>query len=302
MPINAGYEYANAEKLYAKAVTPDERIAALEEMIRAAPKHKSSENFVANLKQRLNKLVEKKEKAKKTGKTTQKVIRKEGFQCVIIGLPNSGKSSLLSKLTNTSPLITSYPYATKEPLVGTLGHKGFKSQVIDLPSIGSEYYDNGIVHTADCVLIVVENLEELEKVNPFLQRAVGKRIIVINKVDLLSGEERRKLEAKIKSKKLNAMQVSAITEENISLLKDKIISSMNLIRIFLKEPGKEVSKIPMILKFGSNVTEAAEHILKGFSKKVKEVRITGPSSKFPNQRVGLAHILKDYDVVEFHTN
>ena len=34
---------------------------------------------------------------------------------------------------------------------------------------------------------------------------------------------------------------------------------------------------------------------------VKEIRITGPSSKFPNQRVGLSHILKDKDIIEFHT-
>ena len=33
--------------------------------------------------------------------------------------------------------------------------------------------------------------------------------------------------------------------------------------------------------------------------KIKEVRVTGPSSKFPNQAVSLSHILKDKDIVEF---
>lgn len=302
MPINAGYEYANAEKLYAQATTMEERITALEEMIKAAPKHKSSENFVANLKQRLNKLLDKKEKAKKTGKTTQKTIRKEGFQCVIIGLPNVGKSSLLGKITNAIPKITNYPFSTKEPFVGTLDHKGFKSQVIDMPSIGSEYFDTGMVHTADCVILVIRNLEDLEKIEPFLHKMIGKKIIAINKIDLLTSEERRKLEAKVRSKKIDAVQISALTDENILILKDKIISLMNYIRVYLKEPGKEVSKIPMVLRSGSSVFDSAEHILKGFAKKVKEVRITGPSSKFPNQRVGLSHKLKDHDIVEFHTN
>ena len=35
--------------------------------------------------------------------------------------------------------------------------------------------------------------------------------------------------------------------------------------------------------------------------KIKETRITGPSSKFPNQTIGLKHVLKDKDIVEFHT-
>jgi hypothetical protein len=301
MPVNAGYEYANAEKLYALAQTTEEKIDALKEMIKAAPKHKSSENFVANLKQRLNKLIEKKEKARKTGKTTQKVIRKEGFQCVIIGLPNSGKSSVISKITNASPLISNYPFSTKEPVIGTFEHKGFKAQVIDMPSIGSEYFDTGIIHTADCIIIVIELLEELDKINPLLERTIGKKIIVINKSDKLSSEEKRKLEARIKSKKIDALLISAINNQNIDLLKDKIISSMNLIRVYLKEPGKNHSNIPMILKTNSTVYDCAEHILNGFSKKVKETRISGPSSKFPNQRVGLYHVLKDLDIVEFHT-
>ena len=59
MPINAGYEYANAEKKYFRAVTADEKIAALEELIRATPKHKSSEHHVAELKNRLRRFIEK---------------------------------------------------------------------------------------------------------------------------------------------------------------------------------------------------------------------------------------------------
>jgi len=45
----------------------------------------------------------------------------------------------------------------------------------------------------------------------------------------------------------------------------------------------------------------AEKILKGFSEKVKETKIWGPSSKFPGQIVGLNHKLRDLDVVEFKT-
>jgi hypothetical protein len=301
MPVNAGYEYANAEKLYFRAETLDEKIAALEELIRAAPKHKSSEKLVSELKNRLRRFIEKKEKNKKVGKTTQKSIRKEGFQCVIIGLTNSGKSSLLAKLTNAKPKISPYAFTTSQPEVGTLDFKGYKAQIIDLPAIGSENFDIGMVNTADCLLIVLENLSDLDKITEHIKKSRGKSIIALNKADLLSAEEIRKLYDKIRSKKLNATITSCINDLGIEEIKEQIIKNMPLIRVYTKEPGKPSTGIPMILKTDSTVKQAAESIYKGFSLKVKETRVSGPSSKFANQKVGLSHVLKDLDTIEFHT-
>jgi len=296
MTINAGPEYFSAEKKYFAAQTPKEQIFWLEEMIRTAPKHKGSETFVANLKQRLKKFQEKQEKAKKSGKSSRITIRKEGFQCVLIGLPSSGKSSLLSILTNAKPRISSYGFT-----VGAMEYQGAKTQIVDLPSIGSDSFDVGIVNTADLIITVIENLSDIEKISPLLSRTYGKKIIVLTKSDILSTEQKRKLEQTIKSKKLNAFLISNINEEGIENLKKAIFDNMQVIRIYTKEPGKAHSKIPMVLKVGATVKDAAESILKGFSKRIKETRITGPSSKFSNQKVGVSHILKDKDIIEFHT-
>ncbi len=301
MPINASYEFFNAEKAYLEAKTIDEKIARLEDLIKAAPKHKSSENLLKELRTRLKKLEEKKEKSKKTGKTTKKSIRKEGFQCVLLGLPNSGKSSLLAKLTNAQPKISSYPFTTIVPELGSMDYNGVRAQIVDLPSIGSENLDQGLINTADCVIIVVESLNDLQKIYSFMVKSTGSKIIVINKIDKLSHEEIRKLEATIKSKKLNALMISALENKNIDALKEKIFTQMHVIRIYTKEPGKSPSHLPLVLKENSSVKTAAESILKGLSSKIKETRITGPSSKFPNQKVGLSHILKDRDIIEFHT-
>ncbi|MEK6825173.1 MAG: GTPase [Nanoarchaeota archaeon] len=301
MPINAGYEYVNAEKKYYQAQTLEEKIPALEEMIKTAPKHKGSENLLAELRTRLKKFLEKKEKNKKVGKTTQKAIRKEGYQIVLLGFPNVGKSSLLSSLTNARPKISSLPFTTMVPELGTLYHQGIKAQVVDLPAIGAETFDIGIVNTADCILIVITSLEEIEKISSLLSRAYGKRLIVLNKTDLLSEEELRKLREKVKSKKLKALIVSTLTKQGIEELKTKVLQEMNVIRIYTKEPGKLPSTIPLVLEKDATVKEAAEKIVKGFSTRIKETRISGPSSKFANQRVGLSHVLKDLDIVEFHT-
>lgn len=301
MPINASPEYYNAEKEYLAAKTLEEKIARLEDLIRVAPKHKSAENLLAELRTRLKKLKEKQEKSKKIGKPSKKGIRKEYFQCVLVGLPNSGKSSLLAKLTNAKPKISSYPFATSYPEIGTMDYEGAKAQIIDLPAIGSDALDQGLVNTADCLLIVIEALLDLEKISPFLAKARGTRIIVLNKSDRLNSEKQRKLEATLKSRKILGILVSTDTRENIDKLKEMIFRQMHVIRIYTKEPGKPVTKEPIVLRENSSVKEVAESILKGFSARIKETRITGPSSKFPNQIVSPSHICKDLDIVEFHT-
>jgi hypothetical protein len=301
MTTNVSYEYTAAEKKYSIAKTPDEKIAAIEEMIRYAPAHKGGENLRKELRNRLKRFQEKQEKAKSTGKTTRKSVKKEGYQCVLVGLPNSGKSMLLSKLTNAKPQISPNPFTTKEPEIGTMFYQGAKAQIVDIPSIGSEFFDIGIINTADCIIGVAESIDDLQKISQTLAKASGKRIIVINKTDLLSENELRKLNEKIKSKRLNALTISAETNQGIEQLKEKIFVMMDSIRIYTKEPGKQASEDPIVLPKNSTVKDVAESILKGFSQKVKESRVTGPSSKFPNQRVGLDHQLKDKDIVEFKT-
>ncbi len=297
---NQGPEYFAAENKYLNAQSPEDQIFWLEEMIKNFKKHKGSENMLSNIRSRLKKLKEKAEilKKKLSGK---KGIKKEGFQFVLIGLPNSGKSSLLSKLTNAPLKASPNFFSTKHPELGTFLYEGVKAQVVDLPPITSEHFDIGIVNTADCLLIVIESLADLEKINHLLFRAPKKRIIILNKSDLLSQNELRKLSETLKSKKIFGIIISSYEDYNIDSLKSLMLSQMDVIRIFTKEPGKPSTKIPVVLKINSNVKDVAEFILKGFSQKIKETRLTGPSSKFPNQKVGLTHILKDLDIVEFHT-
>jgi uncharacterized protein len=300
MPINAHPEYFKAEENYLQAKTTEDRIFYLEALIKVAPKHKSSENLLAELKTRLKKLKEKSEKESKKSKG-RKGIKKEGFQIVLVGFPNSGKSSLLARLTNARPFIAEHAFSTFQPEIGTFEFQGVKAQIIDQPSLGSENFDSGLVNNCDCLIYVVENFKEIEKISSMIPRAAGKKIIAFNKSDLLDENQKRKVLATIKSKRLPAFLVSALTGENIDELKSKIFQETGLIRIYMKEPSKPRSPVPMVMPQNATVKDVAERILKGFASKVKEIRITGPSSKFPNQRVGLTHIVKDLDVIEFHT-
>lgn len=306
MPINVNDpEYTKAEKEFHESSNPEDQLISLNKMISHAPTHKGAENLRQQLTTRRKKLESQIEKRKKSGKSSKVGIRKQDMQAVIIGKTNSGKSSLLDILTNAKPKIADYDFTTKEPIIGTLQISGCNIQLIEIPAIESDYYDKGVAYNADTNLLIIESLENLneilEKIN-----TLGKKIIVFNKTDKLNDKEKRKLIATLNSKykKYDFVLISCKTKENIEELKSKIFQSFDKIRIYTREPGKDLNKKedkPMILSPNSTIKDIAEKIFKGFSQQIKETRITGPSSKFSNQKVGLKHKVKDLDVVEFKT-
>ncbi|MBW6442638.1 50S ribosome-binding GTPase [Patescibacteria group bacterium] len=294
---NQSPQYQKAEGMYLQARNDEERLRYLEEMIRECPKHKSSEKMLAQLKTRKKKLLEKINKIKKRGKGKKEGIKKEDLQAVIVGFTNTGKSSLISILTNASPEITPYHFTTKKPVIGMLNYEGTPIQIIEVPSFESEYYDRGVVNTADLIIILVTSLEQIERIKEDLKNAHGKKLVVFN---LQGFEDERKINATLQSKRYNFMSISTKNGKGIEDLKEKIFQNFEKIRIFTKEPGKGKSQKPIILDSGTTIKEIAERILKNV-KEIKEIKIWGPSSKFPGQRVGIKHILKDLDVVEFKT-
>jgi len=300
MPININDpEYAKAEKEYYDSDSLEEKINSLKKMISLMPGHKGAENLRAQLRTRLKKFQEQLTKNKKSGKSSKAGIKKEDMQIVLVGKTNSGKSSLINILTNANPQISEIKFTTKEPIIGMINLEGINMQLIENPSIDSNYYDKGLSNSADAILIVVDKLEEITEIKNKLSN--NKQIIVLNKIDKLIDNEKRKLGATLKSKKYNFVLISTKTKEGIPELKNKIFESFDKIRIYTKEPGKNKSQKPIIMKPNSTVYDVAEKILKGFSKTVSETRIWGPSSKFSGQKIGLKHKLKDLDVVEFKT-
>lgn len=302
MPINAHPEYIAAEKEYFVAQTPEEKLKSLEKMISVAPSHKGAEKLRAELKTRYKKLKEKLEKGKSKKSSGKIGIKKEELQVVIIGLTNTGKSTLLKALTNASPEIGDYQFKTKRPTVGMMDYYGTRVQMVEIPAIESEYYDRGIVNNADVILILITELEQIDIIKRELDKAKGKILIIFNKIDLLEENEKRKIYSTLQSRKYNFILISSKNHDNIKELKDKIFSNFSKIRIYTKEPGKEVNKErPLILEPNSSIEDVAKKVIRNFTNSIKEIKIWGPSSKFSGQKVGLKHRLKDLDIVEFRT-
>jgi len=294
--------YQRAEQEYHEATTDEERIACLEIMMKEVPKHKSSENMRKNLTNRYKKLKAGLEKQKKSGKGKQSGIKKADMQCVLAGFPNTGKSTIFKTLTKQEAKISPHKFTTYQPQLGTFYHKDAQIQIIDIPAFPN--HDKSLINSTDTLLLIVEDLDQIKQSEKFTYRTKAKIILIFNKEDILSEKEKRKIEATLKSKykKLNYVFFSnKPTKIKCQELTKKIFNTFPIIRIYTKEPKKEPSKEPMILKKGSTFKNAAEKILKGMSKKIKRARIWGPSSKFGGQVIGLEHVLKDKDIIEFQT-
>ncbi|MDD5177864.1 MAG: TGS domain-containing protein [Candidatus Nanoarchaeia archaeon] len=276
MPINASMEYGRAERKFHEASTIQEKLEALKEMYRTAPKHKSSEGLLKEIKTKIAKYKEliEKEKKQKKGRKAKYSVKKEGAATIaLVGTTNSGKSTLLKKLTNSNPLISEYPFTTQAPEIGTMDYKGIKIQVIEVPAITKDFEKtrNGlafmsIVRIADLVVLMYNN--EAEK---------------------------RLLYNEFEDERLNILEYKK--QQN---LPDLIWEKLKLIKVYTKQPQKEKDYPPIALPKGSTIKDIAEKVHKDFIKKFKFARVWGNSVRFAGAQVGLTHVLSDEDVVELH--
>ena len=88
-----------------------------------------------------------------------------------------------------------------------------------------------------------------------------------------------------------------MSEKNLGGLKKKIFESLDIIRIYTKQPGRKPENRPVILKKNSVVEDLARKIHKDFVENFKFAKIWRDKSI---KRVGLKYILKDNDVIEIH--
>ncbi len=122
-------------------------------------------------------------------------------------------------------------------------------------------------------------------------------IVLLNKIDLVDEKTLERLRREIRPD----LCISAKNEKDFGGLKDLIFERLNLIRIYLKEPGKEADReVPLIMFRNCTTRDVCRKLHRDFEKKFKFSRVWGPSAKFPGQRLMLQHRLQDTDVLEIH--
>ncbi|HDY89794.1 MAG TPA: TGS domain-containing protein, partial [bacterium] len=307
MPANLPPEYYEAESKYKKAVTPQEKVAALEKLISTIPKHKGTDKLRADFRKRLSKLRDESIKKKKSGKGDLYAVERQGAaQVALAGFANSGKSSLISVLTNAHPVVADFPMSTVMPLSGMMPFEDIQFQLVDLPPIGNESTDgwvSGILRGANVLMLVVDMEEDADvQTELLLDQLKGWNIspkpfiIAGNKSDLADNKRQEEFIGKYEAL-YPVVLSSALKKEGIGELRKAVFDSSRIIRVYSKEPGKKPDMdSPFTLPFGSNVLKLAEIIHKDFFKNLKYACIWG-SGKFDGQRVQKDYILHDRDIV-----
>ncbi len=163
----------------------------------------------------------------------------------LVGFPNVGKSTLISKVSAARPKIADYHFTTIDPNLGVVKTKSGDSFVMaDIPGIiegasdgvglGTQFLRHIertrlLLHVIDVAGTEGRNpVEDFEKVNSELQRyseklAKRKQIIVANKVDSLQDETGFiELEKKAKELGLEIYKISAVTGEGVNELMDYV--------------------------------------------------------------------------------
>jgi len=302
MPVNAGPEYFAAEKRYLAAKSKEEKIAALQEMIKTLPKHKGSEHLLAELKHRLAKIKKEAEAVRRSGKAKPKFsIRKEGAATIcMVGVTNCGKSSLLNALTNARAEVADYPFTTKLPEVGMMKCKDVQLQLIEVPSsFGKEMLS--LLEIADECVLLIDATGEIEKQREVLMKILNGAFDVESKPYFFVATKADMKEAKLADLRNNYgfLEVSAKEGRNLEELKELMWEKLGLIRVYTKEPGKQKVLPAIALPKGSSMKDVAEKIHKDFLKNFKFARIFN-STKFSGKIVGLDYRVEDEDIIEIH--
>ena len=159
----------------------------------------------------------------------------------LVGLPNAGKSTLLSQLSAANPKVAPYPFTTLEPQLGVLHFKYRDSCIIaDIPGLIEGAHEGVglgftflrhiertriLLHVLDCSSEQVENdfdvvAKELEAYNEEL--VLRTTLVVLNKADIAEKETVAHIRETLQTKGLDSVVLSGLTGDGIDVLKERI--------------------------------------------------------------------------------
>lgn len=176
----------------------------------------------------------------------------------LVGLPNAGKSTLLSKMSAANPKIAAYPFTTLEPQLGVLQHKLYAPCIIaDIPGlVEGAHKGTGLGHTflkhierTRILLHVIDSSSDTaEKDYQILANELlsykaeltdKTRILALNKCDIAKSEKIEELKGYFVKKGIQVTIISGKSGEGIEALKEMILEVLEQVKAEEKEADNE---------------------------------------------------------------
>ena len=219
----------------------------------------------------------------------------------LLGLPNAGKSSLITSLSAAKPKIANYPFTTLVPNLGVVRLQQHRSFVMaDIPGLipgaskgaglGIRFLKHltrtrFILHLVDVapengsdILFTINQLDnELSCFSPTLE--LRPRWLILNKIDLISKEELDQLISRIKNKiprYSNIYSISTINKDGLSNLSNEIMQELEITWEKEKEDPDLISKE---INFSKKIQKETDISIKKFSELRKNQKKTTRSDQ-----------------------
>ncbi len=325
MPANLTPQFLKARERFQQAQTPQDKLAALEEMLATIPKHKGTDKMQADIKRRIARLREAQPSGHHVrGPRLDHLDREGAGQVLLVGPPNSGKSTLLTALTNAHPEVADYPYSTVFPMPGMMRFEDVPIQLVDLPPLCAEYTEpwvHNLIRQADLCLLTLDATGSAQAITGALEEIlllVEERHarLVIERSGADEDGPQKEVPARIVLTKADLARTPLSLDDLVALfpivvtsatdgigldaLREVVFTALHVLRIYTKLPGKKPDLTePYILPAGATVLDAVTAVHREFADRMKYVRIWG-SGRFDGQQVPAIHELADKDIIEIH--
>ena len=236
-------------------------------------------------------------------------VRREGAaQIALVGPPNVGKSSLLQALSEIQIKTGDYAFTTLRPVPALTRIGGVLVQLVEIPGLIEGAADDrgggrallGVLRFADAIVYCARAdgaIHDLEVVLAEVAAAGIEKpsLVAATRADEADPEAVARLRAAVPG--LEVVAVSVLDEGSLGLIRDAIWRLTGLIRVRLRTNGVTEAE-PLALKPGSTVADVADSVHHDLAAAFSGARISGPSARFAEQRVGREHLVADGDVVE----
>ncbi len=167
----------------------------------------------------------------------------------LVGFPNAGKSTLISRVSRARPKIADYPFTTLTPHLGVVSYRGERSFVMaDLPGLiegahqGAGLGHRFLKHMSRCKAIVhlvdasaegdlVDLYKTIRRELALYDAALAEKpeVVAANKIDLPGAREKaRSLAAALAPAPV--LEISAVTGEGVDALLDAVVRALDGVR------------------------------------------------------------------------